>query len=66
MRKLGKLLGKTTAQTKNLAKSTKSGGKAAISKTKSTLVTAKDDFVAGYKEQAGGGSSSPIVPESGD
>lgn len=52
MRKLGQLLGKTTSQTKTLAKTTKVVSKNALAQTKETLVNAKADFVAGYKEQA--------------
>ena len=52
MRKLGQLLGKTTAQTKTLAKTTAVVSKNALAQTKETLVNAKSDFVAGYKEQA--------------
>jgi hypothetical protein len=52
MRKLGQLLGKTTAQTKTLAKTTAVVSKNALVSTKETLVNAKADFVAGYKEQA--------------
>lgn len=52
MRKLGQLLGKTTAQTKTLAKTGAVVSKNAILQTKETLVNAKADFVAGYKEQA--------------
>jgi hypothetical protein len=51
MRKLGQLLGKTTAQTKTLAKTTAVISKNALVQTKETLVNAKSDFVAGYKEQ---------------
>lgn len=63
MRKLGEILGRTTAQTKNLAKSTKDASKNIITNTKSTLVTAKQDFVAGFKEQATKQDETPIVPE---
>lgn len=63
MRKLGEILGKTTAQTKNFAKSTKDASKNAISNTKSTLATAKEDFVAGFKEQATKKEDTPQVPE---
>jgi ferritin len=52
MRKLGELLGKTTAQTKTLAKTTAVVSKNALAQTKETLVNAKSDFVAGYKEQS--------------
>jgi hypothetical protein len=51
MKKLGQLLGKTTAQTKTLAKTTAVVSKNALISTKETLVNAKADFVAGYKEQ---------------
>jgi hypothetical protein len=63
MRKLGKMLGKTTVQTKNIAKSTKDISKNAISNTKSTLVNAKDDFVAGFKDGAGKEEEVPPLPE---
>lgn len=52
MRKLGQLLGKTTAQTKTLAKTTAVVSKNALVQTKETLVNAKSDFVAGYKEHS--------------
>lgn len=64
MRKLGELLGKTTAQTRNLAKSTKDVSKSAISNTKSSLVNAKQDFVAGFKEQSAKKEEEvPTLPE---
>lgn len=63
MRKLGELLGRTTVQTRNLAKSTKDASKNAISNTKSTLVNAKEDFVAGFKDQAGKKEEVPTLPE---
>lgn len=63
MRKLGEILGRTTAQTKTLAKSTKDTSKNIISNTKSTLVNAKQDFVAGFKEEANKKEETIILPE---
>lgn len=61
MRKLGQLLGKTTSQTKTLAKTTKVVSKNALAATKETLVNAKADFVAGYKEQAQEVQASDVI-----
>lgn len=63
MRKLGKFLGKTTTQTKTLAKTTAVTSKNIISNTKSTLVNAKEDFVAGFKEQTIKEEETPTLPE---
>jgi len=49
MRKLGELLGKTTAGSKELVKSSITGSKKVASVTKTAVVDAKTDFVAGFK-----------------
>lgn len=49
MRKLGELLGKTTAGSKELIKSSINGSKKVASVTKTAVVDAKTDFVAGFK-----------------
>jgi hypothetical protein len=61
MKKLGQLLGKTTAQTKTLAKTTAVVSKNALITTKETLVNAKSDFVAGYKEQVSSTVESDVI-----
>lgn len=58
MRKLGELLGKTTAGSKELVKSSIIGSKKVASVTKTAVVDAKSDFVAGFKATSG----TPVVP----
>jgi len=53
MRKLGELLGKTTAGSKELVKSSITGSKKVASVTKTAVVDAKSDFVAGFKATSG-------------
>ena len=58
MRKLGELLGKTTAGSKELVKSSITGSKKVASVTKTAVVDAKSDSVAGFKATSG----TPVVP----
>lgn len=53
MRKLGELLGKTTAGSKELVKSSITGSKKVASVTKTAVIDAKSDFVAGFKSTSG-------------
>jgi len=59
MRKLGELLGKTTAGSKELVKSSITGSKKVASVTKTAVVDAKSDFVAGFKATSG----TPVAPK---
>lgn len=56
MRKLGELLGKTTASSKELVKNSITSSKKMASASKTMVVTAKDDFVAGFKS-----TNNPVV-----
>jgi hypothetical protein len=58
MRKLGELLGKTTAGTKELVKTSVTGSKKVASVTKTAVKDAKTDFVAGFKAT----SNVPVAP----
>lgn len=60
MRKLGELLGKTTAGTKELVKTSVNGSKKMASVTKTAIIDAKTDFVAGFKATSNAPAASAI------
>lgn len=52
MKTLGRMLAKAVQGTKNTAKTTVVTSISAVTTAKDTVVNAKSDFVAGYKEES--------------
>lgn len=52
MKTLGRMLAKAVQGTKNTAKTTVVTSISAVATAKDTVVNAKSDFVAGYKEES--------------